>query len=116
MRLSDRVAEYILKESVGELDVLSVKAIALVFNIDRRHLWRVFKNEKGVTLESFLFRIKINEASSLLVHYPQLSVKEIAGKIGYSRCDYFIRVFKEYFGTTPGKFRDLKSNAKRNAV
>jgi AraC-like DNA-binding protein len=36
-----------------------------------------------------------------------MTIKEIARKLGFSRCDYFIRIFKRYFGTTPAKYRDL---------
>ena len=33
--------------------------------------------------------------------------KEIEEKMGYNRHDYFIKIFKCYYGTTPGKYRDL---------
>ncbi len=109
---ADKVVEYILTREVDELETLLVKSIACNFNMSRNRLWRCFKKEKNMTLEEYIFRVKITHAAVLLQENMQLSVKEIGEKLGYYSCNYFICVFKRYFGTTPGRYRELKSNGK----
>lgn len=105
--LSNRVVEYVLTRKLDELAVLTVESSANHLNINRSHLSRTFKNEKGFTIEEFIFKIKIGWAATLLRENDKLTVKEIAKKMGFCRCDYFIRIFKLYFGTTPAKYREL---------
>lgn len=105
--LSNRVIEYVLGRKTDELAVLTVENIALHLNINRSHLSRTFKAEKNFTLEEFVFKMKIIRAASMLKDDLSLTIKEISAKMGFCRCDYFIRIFKRYFGTTPAKYRSL---------
>lgn len=105
--LSDKVVEYILNRELDEFESLSVKTIARDLNIKRFNLWRCFKQEKEITAEEFIFRIKINKAALLLQNREDLKVKEIGEKIGYCSYGYFIHIFKKYFGVTPGRYREL---------
>lgn len=104
---SDRVVEYVLTRSLEELAILTVEQIATHFRINRSHLSRSFKSEKSFTIEEFIFKIKIIRSAGLLKDDGDLTIKDIAQKMGFCRCDYFIRIFKLYFGTTPAKYREL---------
>lgn len=110
---SDRIVEYILTRKTVELETLSVESIARDLCINRTRLWRCFKKEKKITLEEYIFRIRINEAAYLLQNNSDLSIKEIAEKTGYYCYDYFIRIFKQYFGTSPGRYKDLKNGTEK---
>ena len=105
--ISDRVVEYVLTRQVDTLGSLTVENIATSLNLNRSHLSRTFKTEKKFTIEEFIFKIKILRAASLLQARSDLTIKEIAKKLGFCRCDYFIRIFKRYFGTTPARYRDF---------
>ena len=105
--LSDRVVEYVLSRNIEELAALTVEQVAGSLSINRSHLSRTFKAEKKFTLEEFIFKIKIIRSASLLKDQADLTIKEISQKMGFCRCDYFIRIFKRYFGTTPAKYREL---------
>lgn len=105
--LSDRVVEFVLSRDIDQLAVLTVESIALNLDINRSHLSRTFKSEKDFTLEEFVFKTKIISAASMLKEQPDITIKEIARRMGFCRCDYFIRIFKRYFGTTPAKYREL---------
>ena len=104
---SDRVVEYVLTRSLEELAVLTVEQISTYLKVNRSHLSRSFKNEKSFTIEEFIFKIKIIRSAALLKDEGDLTIKDIAQKMGFCRCDYFIRIFKLYFGTTPAKYREL---------
>lgn len=105
--LSDRVVVYVLSRKIEELATLSVESVAGSLSINRSHLSRTFKAEKNFTLEEFIFKIKIIRSAKMLTDQPDMTIKEIASKMGFCRCDYFIHIFKRYFGTTPAKYRDL---------
>lgn len=113
--VSNAVVDYVLTRGIHELESLSVKSIARELNISRYCISRCFKAEKKITLKEYLFRIKITQAVVLLQHNPDLTVKQVAEKSGYYCCDYFIRIFKRYFGITPGKYRELVTMAAGNA-
>lgn len=106
--LSDKVVEYVLTREIDELEILSVESIARDFDMNRRKLLRCFKIEKEMTLKKFLFRVKIMQAAFLLREQEDLSVKEIGEKVGYYSYNYFIHIFKQYIGTSPGRYRELK--------
>ena len=108
MAQSDLVVEFILIRELEELENLSVEHVARSLKISRAQLWRTFKNEKQMTPEEYIFRIKLTQAAALLQYRTELSVKHISESIGYYCYDYFIRIFKQYFGTTPGRYRELK--------
>ncbi len=105
--LSDRLVEYVITRSVPQLSVITVEAIAKHLQINRSHLSRTFRAEKNFTIEEFVFKIKIIRAASMLKEDPKITIKEVSSQIGFCRCDYFIRIFKRYFGTTPARYRDL---------
>lgn len=109
----DEVVEYILTREGKELELLSVQRIAREFAVSRYRLSRSFKKSKKVNLEAFIFRIKITQAAFLLQTSPELTVKDAAERIGYYSYGYFIRVFRRYFGTTPGRYRELKRRGTR---
>ncbi|MCK4766417.1 MAG: helix-turn-helix transcriptional regulator [Candidatus Aminicenantes bacterium] len=111
---SDLVVEYVLTLQFEELETLSVESIAGELGLSRTRLWRSFKKEKKITIEEYIFRIKINQAAFLLQEEPGLSIREIAEKTGYYCYDYFIRVFREYFGASPGKYKELKNSADKD--
>lgn len=105
--IADRVVEHVLTRSLEELSVLSVEKIAHHLELNRSHLSRTFKNDKNFTIEEFIFKIKIIRSAALLMEHDDLTIKEISRKMGFCRCDYFIRIFRLYFGTTPAKYREL---------
>ena len=106
-KISDRVVEYVLTRNLEELSVLSVENIAHNLDINRSHLSRTFKQEKNSTIEEFISKIKIVRSAALLKENDALTIKNISKKMGFCRVDYFIRIFKLYFGTTPARYREL---------
>ncbi len=103
-----KITAYISNLEIDEIETLSVDKISMDLNINRRKSWQYFKKEKNITLKEYIFRIKICHAIALLQNEPELTVKEVAEKIGYYSYSYFISIFKQYFGITPGKYKELK--------
>lgn len=64
-------------------------------------LFAEYHNE-GFT--SYLNRLRLNEARRLLENF-ELSVTEAAFRSGFSSANYFVKLFRNRFSTTPGRYR-----------
>lgn len=107
-KVSYQLVEYVMKATDEEFAGLSVGFLAHSFNIDRFKLLRLFKKQTNMTLEHFLYKEKMARAAYLLKVYRNMTIKQVAEKIGFCTCDYFIQKFKEYYGVVPGKYREFK--------
>lgn len=79
--------------------------IAERFGMSVRTLNRRFKNALGETPLEYLQTIRITTAKDLL-KTSNLSISEIASKVGYEDTGYFTRLFKKHLATTPNAYRD----------
>ena len=82
-----------------------VEDICREFFISKNSLYRLFKEEFGVTANEFILQKRLALAKELLTQNDSLSITEIAALCGFSDYNYFIRVFKKAVGTTPLKFK-----------
>lgn len=71
---------------------------------DYRTLSRVFSEQEGRTIETYVILQKIERVKELLLD-GQLTVSEIAWRTGYSSTAHLSRQFKSITGMTPSDFR-----------
>lgn len=107
--LSDRVLEFVLNCSHDEFQNLNVTKIAAVFQVNRCYLSRKFKHDKDFTLCEFLLREKLSRSVGLLRENNDLTIKEISVRMGFSNPNYFIQIFRNYYGAPPGRYREYIS-------
>lgn len=100
--LSENIRKFILS-NYGDAN-LSISNIAEEFNINPVYLSRLFKEQTGEGLLDFINKIRLEEAKKLLKK-SDLSIGDIAVKMGYLNSNAFIRAFKKYEGITPGQYR-----------
>ncbi|MBR2440286.1 MAG: helix-turn-helix domain-containing protein [Lentisphaeria bacterium] len=67
-------------------------------------LTRHFRERTGVSPLEYLIRVRLKKASVLLQN-PELGLAEIADMTGFTDSNYFCRLFRKYFGISPGKYR-----------
>lgn len=77
------------------------------------YLSNLFSETVGSTIEKFYINQKIERIKELLI-YDELSINEIAHQMGYSSTAYLSSQFKKVTGLTPGYFKAIKSNKRRN--
>ena len=104
--LTDQVVEYLLKCTDDELSSLSVEKIAKHFDVSVSFLCRKFRTEKYFTIGKFIFKERMFRAAQLLVENQELTIKSLGEKMGFYDYDYFIRVFKNYYGISPSRYRE----------
>ncbi len=80
---------------------------------DYHYLSNLFSEVEGTTIEKYFISQRIEKAKELLV-YDELTVTEIAFQLGYSSAAYLSNQFKKITGFTPGYYKHLKENKRKN--
>lgn len=84
-------------------------SISTHFNISKEHMMRTYKKETGDTINNYLVTKRINEAKELLL-LSDLSMTEIAFRVGFKNSQYFSNSFKKNTGFSPKDYRKSKKN------
>lgn len=74
-------------------------------NISTYYFCKAFKNAIGTTPTQFITMCRLQSAKQLLLNQNDLTVREIALKIGYPSISYFGSVFLKNEGITPNEYR-----------
>ena len=82
------------------LDDLSVHV-----SLSRSYLSKLFKDEIGCSLFSYINHVRIERSKQLLLN-DSLALVDIAGLCGFEDQSYFTKVFKKETGVSPKRFRD----------
>jgi AraC family transcriptional regulator len=83
---------------------LSLKELAAASYLSPFHFARLFKKLTGSTPHNYLAGIRATRAQVLLAD-TELSVSEIAVRVGYLSASHFTKAFRVATGTTPREFR-----------
>lgn len=68
------------------------------------HLSRIFTSTTGFTIEKYFIRLRMEKAKELIVQ-DELSLADIAIKLGYSSQQIFSTQFKKETGKTPSEYK-----------
>lgn len=82
---------------------------------DYNYLSGLFSAVEGATIEHYFISQKIEKAKELLV-YDELTLTEIAYRLGYSSVSHLSSQFKKVIGLTPTHFKDLKDAKHRQPL
>lgn len=96
-----------LKTSFTDYLTLRIKDNFISMNI-------LFAEVKGMTIEKYIIRHKIERVKELLV-YDDLSLSEIAFKMHYSNIVQMTKQFKRVTGLTPSHFKKLRISRKSHS-
>jgi AraC family transcriptional regulator len=82
----------------------SVADLAAACGYSERHFAKLFREQYGCSVSSYLKAVQISRAKAYLLS-TDLHLKEIAHKLGFSSLAHFSHTFREVTGETPGQFR-----------
>lgn len=82
---------------------------------DYTYLSNLFSSVEGVTIEKYHIHQKIEKAKELLV-YDELTLTEIAFRLGYSSVAHLSRQFKKVTGQTPTAFKRIRDSGLRKPL
>jgi len=83
---------------------ISVNEYASKFNLTIDKLNEICKENYGQSPKTIILEKKITEAKRLL-YFTDLSVKEIAFRLGFEDSSYFSRIFKQKTNLSPTEFK-----------
>jgi AraC-like DNA-binding protein len=84
---------------------LAVVDLAEIAGLSRAHFSRMFALSEGLPPAEFVLAERMRRAARLLAGAAGQPVKEIAGMCGFEDPNYFAKVFRRFFGTSPTEFR-----------
>ena len=83
---------------------MTVAAAARLANMSQAAFMKLFKQVAGMTFVAYVTRVRLTRALPLL-RETDLTIAEVAGRVGFSEQSYFDRRFKKQFGVTPLGYR-----------
>ena len=83
---------------------ISIKQLSEHFHFNEDYFNRLLKLRTGMTYTQYVQNLRLGEAESLLLH-TNLTIDDIATKVGYSNKGYFYKIFTEKNNLTPAKYR-----------
>lgn len=86
---------------------LTIESIAETLFISPQYLTRLFKRFTHDSPYKYLTSYRISRSKELLVNQAEMTVQDIASRVGFDSPSQFNYLFKQKTGYTPGQFRKL---------
>ncbi len=99
---AEKIKSYLDLCLCGDVDLDSV---GKKFGITGMHVIRLFRQKYDYTPMQYLKLKRLEKAAALLTD-SKMSIKEISSLLCFSSTQHFTNLFREHYGTSPGKFRD----------
>ena len=88
---------------------ISLQEIAEASGLSAPYFSTIFKEEMGENLSNHLNRLRIEKAATMLME-TELTLNEIAGSCGFEDQSWFSKIFKNFTGQSPGRYREKGGN------
>jgi two-component system, response regulator YesN len=95
-----RIVNYIEKNYSKDL---KLEVLAGVFGYNSSYLGKAFKNFTGISFNTYLDKVRIENAKSLLE--DNLKVYQVSEKVGFRNINYFYSKFKKHVGISPQEYK-----------
>ena len=89
---------------------LNLDEVADAIGLSKYHLCREFNHLYGISPGKYLANLRLQKSCALLLQNRQHTIAEIASMVGFSNDNYFCKVFRKAFGTTPTQYRLQNQN------
>lgn len=124
LRLFDILVEHILYRRMVELygsnslqplvsflkshvdDNLSLADATKILPASQSSLAHKFKKVTGKSFKRFQIDLKLTKAEELFRKHPEITVKEVAFRLGYTSPFYFSRLYKKHRNMSPSDYRN----------
>lgn len=97
----ENIMQYLAERYANKI---SLEQLADHFFLNKHYICHLFKKKTGYTITEFLLHIRIRHAKKYLT-YSDMSISEIAGKVGFGSFSNFAHDFKKVVGSPPTHYR-----------
>lgn len=94
-----------LRSKEGHASTVKVEQIISSFGISPGYGLQIFRKVYGQSPRAYLSSLKLQEAK-FMIEQPELSLGQIAWKLGYTHLSHFSRQFKRWTGQSPLQYRN----------
>lgn len=101
------VIQYIETHYQGKI---TLEMISSHTNFSENYLCRMFKEQVGTSLFSYINDVRMNKAAELMRNGGNY-IKEVSSAVGINDQFYFNRLFKKYFGMSPTEYKSQQLQA-----
>lgn len=95
------VEEIILYFEEHYMEKISLELISENMYVSPFYISKIFKLVTGDTPIRYLINIRLDKAKELIEKGSDLSIKEVADRVGYDDAYHFSKLFKKRFGVSP---------------
>ena len=88
-------------------DDLSLNLLAEKVYLSPSYLSEIFIKETGCGINKYIKNLRMEKAKDLL-YDTNMKITDICIHVGYHNLSYFVRSFREHFGSSPEKYRQMK--------
>lgn len=115
IRLEQKNSQDKIRKPIGEAVLfirknyakqISAEDVAGASHVSTAYLSRLFKEELDIGFNEYLTQVRLEQAEKLLSE-TNLSIKEIAGSVGYGDEKYFSKLFRKTTGMKPTEYRRI---------
>ncbi len=85
----------------------SIDSLSKSASMSPFHFNRVFKKIVGESVYAYIRRVRLEHCANALLFNPNSTINEIFSEVGFVSNSSFTHAFKEYFGCTPSKWREI---------
>lgn len=86
----------------------NIESILERMPVSRSQLYRICKKVTGESPNSIIRKYRLSKSIQELLS-GNLTVSEVSYKSGFNSPNYFIKCFKQFYGLTPGDYRELRA-------
>ena len=85
---------------------LTIEQAARAMGTNRSYLSRYLNEVRRMTFYEWVAQMRIDEAQSIMLQEPDVSMEQIASRVGFSSLSTFSSTFKKIVGESPIKWRN----------
>ncbi|MFC3804034.1 AraC family transcriptional regulator [Cohnella sp. GCM10012308] len=85
-------------------EAVPVDRLADLAGLSRYHFMRLFKEMVGKSVGDYTAELRLKEAKRLMEERHELSLRDVAERVGYADAAYFSRQFKKWSGLAPSVY------------
>ncbi|PQA97874.1 hypothetical protein B0A69_00630 [Chryseobacterium shigense] len=83
---------------------ITIKQLASIAGMSDANLFKKFKQSYNCSPVEYIIELRIEHAKQLLIHTPEMGIKNICFESGFNTLEYFYRKFTQMTGKSPKKF------------
>jgi AraC family transcriptional regulator len=84
---------------------ISIQQLAVWTGWSHEHFTRIFVQSQGLSPKQYILQRRVERACEML-RFQNMSIKEIAYKVGFQSEQYFSRAFVKHTGVTATKYKE----------